>query len=328
MNHGPLIFLAAFFALASSWCGFVLTPQLQIGRLQQTNTVGSATTTYPVDRSGLAKQGREVYRANGCAYCHSQQVGQTGTLLEIALTDAGTNQAATVAALLKLVEASTNQSAVMTALAPLKAVRANTSNATLLSGLPKALVRSSTREAANAALKALNTTSAKAQLWIVPVGPDLDRGWGKRRTIAEDYLFDTPVMPGSQRVGPDLANVGVRQPDANWHLLHLYAPQFPVKGSTMPPYWFLFEKRKIGRIPSPEAMSLPAQVTPASDYEVVPTPEAKALVAYLVSLRADAPLFKAPLTALATPATATSTNRPAPAGMTTADAAAAKASAK
>ena len=40
MNYGPLVFLAAFFALASSWCGFVLTPQLQIGRLQQTNTVG------------------------------------------------------------------------------------------------------------------------------------------------------------------------------------------------------------------------------------------------------------------------------------------------
>ncbi len=43
MNYGPLVFLAAFFALASSWCGFVLTPQLQIGRLQQTNTLASAT---------------------------------------------------------------------------------------------------------------------------------------------------------------------------------------------------------------------------------------------------------------------------------------------
>ena len=105
MNYGPLIFLAAFFALAGSWSGFVLTPQLQIGRLQQTNTVGSATTTYPVARPGLAEQGLEVYRANGCAYCHSQQVGQTGTLLEIALTDASTNQAAIIAALLKLAEA-------------------------------------------------------------------------------------------------------------------------------------------------------------------------------------------------------------------------------
>ena len=94
MNYGPLLFLAAFFALASSWCSFVLTPQLQIGRLQQTNTVGGASATYPVARPGLARQGLEIYRANGCAYCHSQQVGQTGTLLEITLTDAGTNQVA------------------------------------------------------------------------------------------------------------------------------------------------------------------------------------------------------------------------------------------
>jgi len=44
MNYGPLLFLAAFFALAGSWSSFVLTPQLQIGRMQQTNTVGSAAT--------------------------------------------------------------------------------------------------------------------------------------------------------------------------------------------------------------------------------------------------------------------------------------------
>jgi len=34
MNYGPLIFLAAFFALAGSWFGFVLTPQIQVGQLQ------------------------------------------------------------------------------------------------------------------------------------------------------------------------------------------------------------------------------------------------------------------------------------------------------
>ena len=53
MNYGPLLFLAAFFALASSWVGFVLTPQIQIGRMQQTNSV-PAGDTYPVARPGLA----------------------------------------------------------------------------------------------------------------------------------------------------------------------------------------------------------------------------------------------------------------------------------
>ena len=59
MNYGPLLFLAAFFALASSWCGFVLSPQLQIGHLQQTNTLGSAAMPYPVarPRAGAAGHG-------------------------------------------------------------------------------------------------------------------------------------------------------------------------------------------------------------------------------------------------------------------------------
>jgi cbb3-type cytochrome oxidase cytochrome c subunit len=308
VSYGPLLFLAAFFALASSWSGLVLTPQLQIGRLQQTNTLGSGAATYPVARPGMAQQGLEVYRANGCASCHSQQVGQTGTLLEIALTEAGTNQAPTIAALLKLLEPLPDQPAFLTALPPLDALRAKAVGQEALVGLPKAFLVSSTREAANAAVATLNSTGAKAQLWIVPVGPDLSRGWGRRRTVAEDFLFDSPVMPGSQRVGPDLANIGVRQPDANWHLRHLYAPQTVVKDSTMPPYRFLFEKRKIGRQPSPEALVLPAEVAPPADYEIVPKPAARALAAYLVSLRADVPLFSAPLTAPASPAAPASTN--------------------
>ena len=143
MNYGPLVFLAAFFALASSWCGFVLTPQLQIGRLQQTNTVGSAAATYPVARPGLARQGLEIYRANGCAYCHSQQVGQTGAVLDIALADAGTNHAATITALLKLAESATNQPNALTLLAAWQPGRSNAPGAAILEGLPKAFFRSS-----------------------------------------------------------------------------------------------------------------------------------------------------------------------------------------
>ena len=217
MNYGPLVFLAAFFALASSWCGFVLTPQLQIGRLQQTNTVSGAAVTYPVARPGLARQGLEVYRANGCAYCHSQQVGQTGTLARDC-ADRCRNQPGRHhrGAAQAWPRATTDEPAVLDGAACLGSCAGQMPAATnLLSGLPKAFLRSSTRQAAKAAVKALNSTSAKAQLWIVPVGPDLARGWGKRRTVAEDFLFDSPVMPGSQRVGPDLANVGTRLPDAN-----------------------------------------------------------------------------------------------------------------
>jgi cbb3-type cytochrome oxidase cytochrome c subunit len=304
MNYGPLIFLAAFLALAGSWFGLVLKPQMQIGQLQQTNTMG-VPVTYPVARPGLATQGLEVYRANGCAYCHSQQVRQSGTVCDVLLQDPGTNQAALMTALLKLTP------------------QVNKSEPKeILAGLPKAILQGVTKQQADAGLSALTAAGAKAELWVQPVGPDISRGWGKRRTVAEDFLFDSPVLLGSQRIGPDLANVGARQPDANWQLRHLYAPQVEVKGSTMPPFRFLFEKRKIERVRSPEALELPAELAPPAGFEIVPKREAKMLAAYLLSLRADAPIFPTPMSVPAEPAAAGTnapgTNAPATTGTTNA----------
>ena len=303
MNFGPLIFLAAFFGLACSWFGFVLTPQLQIGRLQQTNTV-PAGAVYPVNRPGLARQGLGVYRANGCVYCHSLQVGQTGTVCDVVLTDAGTNQNDLLVALRKL-----------------RPSLSEAEDKELISGLPKTIRQGLTKGEAEAMVKTLTTSSAKAVTWIVPVGPDIRRGWGIRRTVAEDFLFDYPVMLGSQRVGPDLANVGVRLADPKWHLLHLYAPRSQVKDSSMPPYRFLFEKRRIERERSPEALVLPPELALEPGYEIVPKPVATALVTYLLSLQANEPLFTAPVSVAAAPAPAdtnattggvtTSTNAPA-----------------
>jgi cbb3-type cytochrome oxidase cytochrome c subunit len=278
MNFGPFIFLAAFFGLACSWVGFVLAPQIQVGRLTQTNTI-PAGAVYPVGRPGLARQGLGVYRANGCAYCHSQQVVQTGTVCDVVLTDAGTNQSALLVALRKL-----------------RPALSETEDQALMTGLPKTIRQGLSKPEADAMVKTLTGSGAQASAWIVPVGPDIARGWGIRRTVAEDFLFDYPVVPGSQRVGPDLANVGLRQPDAHWHLRHLYAPQVLVKGSTMPPYRFLFEKRRIDRAPSADALALPPEIAIEPGYEIVPKPEAHALVAYLASLRANEPLFVAPIT--------------------------------
>jgi len=64
----------------------------------------------------------------------------------------------------------------------------------------------------------------------------------------------------------------------------------------------LFEVRKeINGTPSADALtSLPKEFAPADGYEVVPKLEAKQLVAYLLSLRADAPLYEAPFTPVTT----------------------------
>jgi cytochrome c oxidase cbb3-type subunit 2 len=53
------------------------------------------------------------------------------------------------------------------------------------------------------------------------LAPDTARGWG-RPSVAGDYAYDTPHLLGTMRTGPDLLNIGVRQPSAQWHLGHLY----------------------------------------------------------------------------------------------------------
>ena len=244
MNPGPLLFLGSFFALAVSWFGFVLAPQLQLGRQAEVE-IAATGQPYPSMRSGMARQGEAVYRANGCFYCHSQQVRPRG------------------------------------------------------------------------------------------FGSDVARGWGGRagevQSVDQDYLYDRPVMLGSQRVGPDLANIGLRQINAlpgqtnvvlpgqtnapqqtNELLLqqinevrlqetnevrllaHLYNPQATMHGSLMPPYRFLFEQRKLKVGEKSSAEALPDGLGAPAGYEVVPTEDARALAAYLMSLRSDTALFEAP----------------------------------
>src|SRR5712692_9608003 len=68
----PLV-LGIFGTFAFSWVGLTVIPNLQIGHLDpQMDEEG--TDVYPAPKSGMAERGRRVYTANGCVYCHSQQV--------------------------------------------------------------------------------------------------------------------------------------------------------------------------------------------------------------------------------------------------------------
>jgi len=124
---------------------------------------------------------------------------------------------------------------------------------------------------------------------------DVDRGWGARPSVARDYLRDSTAFLGSRRLGQDLTNVGVRRPDAKWHLIHLYHPSAVCEGSLMPCFSDLFLIRKIQGQRSNEALALTGDDAPQEGYEVVPTADAKNLVAYLLSLRHDYPLPEAPV---------------------------------
>lgn len=111
--------------------------------------------------------------------------------------------------------------------------------------------------------------------------PDTKRGWG-RPSVAGDYAYDSPHLLGTMRTGPDLLNIGARQPSDQWHLGHLYQPRAFVPGSIMPAFPFLFDakdKAETGDV----LISLPPGREPAGKV-VVAGPEALDLVAYLKSL--------------------------------------------
>lgn len=115
-------------------------------------------------------------------------------------------------------------------------------------------------------------------------GADLERGWGTRRTVARDYIWDKPHLLGSMRTGPDLINIALRQPSPEWHHIHLYEPRITSPGSIMPSFRFLYTFRKGSADQKPAgAVSLPAQASAESAY-IVPSEQARQLVAYLLSL--------------------------------------------
>jgi cytochrome c oxidase cbb3-type subunit 2 len=119
---------------------------------------------------------------------------------------------------------------------------------------------------------------------------DASRGWG-RASVAADYHYDKPPLLGSMRTGPDLFNIGVRQPSADWHLGHLFQPRAYVAGSTMPAYRFLFDVRDASAVGKGErVVTLPPGTVPAGT-AVVATPEVLDLVAYLQGMKHEYPVL-------------------------------------
>ena len=114
---------------------------------------------------------------------------------------------------------------------------------------------------------------------------DEDKVFG-RPSAAGDFKYQTPELLGSERTGPDLTNIGVRQPSAVWQYIHLYEPRAVVPESIMPSFSWLFvvvDRAPAGVTPVP----LPNAFAPTRGV-VVPTHEAEALIAYLAALKQPA----------------------------------------
>lgn len=121
---------------------------------------------------------------------------------------------------------------------------------------------------------------------------DMDRPWGRRPSVAADYAGmtrtdfwrNTATLMGTERTGPDLTDVGNRQPSLEWNLVHLFNPRIVVEASIMPAYPWLFQFKK-KPTEADVVVNVPEAYLKGGEGKIVATDEALQLVAYLQSLR-------------------------------------------
>jgi len=120
---------------------------------------------------------------------------------------------------------------------------------------------------------------------IMTAHSDLDAAVSAYQQGAFDYLpkpFDIDEAVALVE-GPDLSNIGNRQPSNIWHYIHLYNPRAVVKNSIMQAYPWYF---KVKENPDSDDVIVPIPEEHApSGGSVVATQDAKDIVAYLLSLK-------------------------------------------
>lgn len=121
---------------------------------------------------------------------------------------------------------------------------------------------------------------------------DMDKMWGDRPGIPADYAGitrtdfwrNTATLMGTERTGPDLTNIGTRQPSMAWNLLHLYQPRAVVGTSIMPAYPWMFEVKQ--EIDSNDVeIIVPDEFRTGIVGKIIAKKEAIYLVNYLQSLK-------------------------------------------
>ncbi len=303
----PLI-LGILGTFALSWLGLTVIPNAQIGQLDpQTDEEG--TDVYPMPKSGLAERGREIYAANGCVYCHSQQVraDYAGADIERKWGDRRSAprdylferpimlgksrlgpDLSNVGQRAPTVDA---DAAAPTAASAPAAPVASAAAAPLAAGAtavnPKAPVAPAASPGAPAVAASAPAAPAQAQAQAQAQAPTVaNAATAPANAVAPAAVAAGPVAAAAAAPDqtPPAKSNAVLPYSAAWHHQLLYAPRSIAKYSNMPPYRFLYEKRRIGGAPSADALILEGDEAPPEGWEIVPTYEAKCLVAYLMSL--------------------------------------------
>jgi len=316
------LFLGIFGTFAFSWIGLTVIPTWQIGHLNPESDE-EGTDIYPRPQSGMFKQGEHVYAANGCVYCHTQQVradyiaddierkwGNRRSTPRDYIFDRPVflgkmrmgQDLSNIGARAPAQEESPAPAGAANPAAQGAAVSSSPSQAASPSAAAQgAAVSSPPSSPATSPATVLGTSPApssagSAAVHTSPAPP------GQRSGVASpspgQMANSTPG--GSSPVAPSAQTPGAPWPiqtaglppmySAAWHHVHLYAPRSINPDSNMPTYRFLYEKRRIAGERSAEALQLSGADAPPEGWEVVPTYEAKCVVAYLMGLNQSHPL--------------------------------------
>ena len=271
------LFLGIIGTFFFSWAGLGLIPNVQIGHLDpQTDEEG--TDVYPAPKSGMAERGRQVYAANGCVYCHTQQVRA-----DYAASDIDRKWGE---------RRSAPRDYLFERPAFLGKMRMGPDLANVGKRAPS--------EDANAPQPAAAGASPGASAAPAAGGSPPPPSGAGASSPAPPAPAAAAASPAAGPASPTSTNTAVTAASsadaavgsngapipysAAWHHQHLYSPRSINLDSTMPAYRFLYTKRKVEGEYAADALKLTGADAPAEGYEIVPNYDAKCLVAYLMSL--------------------------------------------
>jgi cytochrome c oxidase cbb3-type subunit 2 len=309
------LFLGVFGTFAFSWAGLILIPNYQIGHLDpQTDEEGS--DPYPAPKSGMADRGRQIYAANGCVYCHSQQLRADYAAPDLERfrdldpkkhkwgerRSAPRDYIFERPVMLGKMRLGPDLANIGTS-APVEEENAAAAANPAVPTTPQASPAANAAPAVSPAKIAAVTSPAPA-----PAGP------------AAAAASPSPAVNASVAGTTTAANDEPAPYSAAWHHRHLYSPRSLVLDSNMPAYHFLYWKKRISGERAADALILGEEHAVSKGWEVVPTYNAKCLVAYLMSLDQSHPLNELkgagatlPSGPAASPAAASVSPAPAPA---------------
>jgi cbb3-type cytochrome oxidase cytochrome c subunit len=329
------LFLGIFGTFAFSWMGLTVIPNWQIGHLNP-QMEEDGTDAYPQPQSGMAERGRRVYAANGCIYCHSQQIRADYAADDIErkwgdrrsaprdyiferpvflgkmrmgpdLANIGARAPAEKESALPGAGATLASSPGQQAAAPAASVAPSAGKPSP----PPTNVGSPPAKNASPSPATSPPTStsppAASPAPKAPAPPAPNASSGSTSAPAAATASPAPVV-SQPSVSPASSQPSGEPPiySVAWHHKHLYSPRSINVDSNMPSYRFLYQTRQISDAPSVDALQFNGSDAPPEGWEIVPTFDAKCLVAYLMSLNQSHPLKGITSVAAASPSPAAS----------------------